>query len=64
MSDPAKTKPKTEDQYVSPTSDETLRERYERVHSEEAEMSEETRLAALRAPSPLFDESEESADSP
>ena len=62
MPDPIKAKPKTEDEYVSPTSDESLSERQERVRKEEAEMSDAKRLEVLRAPSPLFDEPEESTD--
>ena len=57
MPDPAKIKPKeSEEKYVSPTSDETLRERYERVRAEETEVTDAERLAALRAPSQLLDE--------
>ena len=57
MSDPIKTtQEQSEDKYVSPTSDETLSERYERVRAEEEEMGDEERLEAVRAPSPLLDE--------
>ena len=57
MPDPAKTKQgEAEEKHVSPTSDETLSERYERVRAEEAQMTDTERLAVLRAPSPLLDE--------
>lgn len=44
--------------YVSPTSDETLRERYERVKADEAAMTEEEiqkKITQLEEPSHLFD---------
>jgi hypothetical protein len=63
MPDPIKTKPEsTEEQYVSPTSDETLAERYERVRKEEAQMTNEERLRVLRESSSLFEDFEETED--
>ena len=59
MSDPVKQKQKDEaEDYVSPTSDETLDERYARVEAEEANLTEAEvakRLAQLRKKSDLFD---------
>lgn len=43
--------------YVSPTSDDTLRERYEKVKALEAEMTDEEILALLRQPALFEDES-------
>jgi hypothetical protein len=60
MNDPGQEKVETPDEdYVSPTSNETLKERYERVQAEEAAMNDEDRvrmLAKLREPSALFDD--------
>jgi hypothetical protein len=59
MTDPTKpTETKEDDEYVSPTSDETLQERYERILHEESQMTEaeiQEKIARLRAPSDLFD---------
>lgn len=61
MSDP-RSKDKVEipdEDYVSPTSDETINERYKRVRAEETAMNDEDRakqLAKLRKPSELFDD--------
>lgn len=58
MNDPGKVETPDEE-YVSPTSDETLKERYERIRREEAAMTDEERarlLARLREPSDLFED--------
>jgi hypothetical protein len=58
MGDPGQEKVETPDEeYVSPTSNETLEERYKRVQAEQAAMSDEDRarmLAKLRKPSDLL----------
>lgn len=58
MIDPAKPQTSEEEEYVSPTSNETLRERYERIQREEAEMTEAEiaeKIARLEESSDLFD---------
>lgn len=46
-------------QYVSPTSDDTVAERFKKVRAREAEMTGSELLAALRTNSSLFDDESE-----
>jgi hypothetical protein len=45
--------------YVSPTSDDTPAQRYQKVRKKEAKMSNKEFLAAIRTPSPLFPDEDE-----
>jgi hypothetical protein len=58
MADPIKQRQREEEQYVSPISDETPQERYQRILDEEAQLTEAEiaeKIKRLDAPSDLFD---------
>ncbi len=58
MVNPIKQRQSEEEKYVSPTSDETLQERYERIVEEEAHLTDEEieeKINRLNVPSDLFD---------